>query len=185
MLKADLTWCRADELKVGDHLVSFDEETIRVGNAKGGRNYRQGVIRESQLCQQVSCKVTTAQGTVTTSAHHLWIVRRTNVNRGPRIAWVTSTNLIPGVHRIISLGTPWEAEDSRIAGWLAGVLDADGHTFAGGRSGSWVGFGQVDGAVLDLFLAECKRRNWTTSVTRRDWTRRHVGQLPNPRDASP
>lgn len=172
VLRADLTWCRADELRAGDGVVSFDEETVRVGNANGGRKYRHGVVLGSQIRQHASCEVSTAQGTVTTSASHLWLVRRTNVNRGPRLAWVPSAGLEPDNHRIISLGVPWEAEDTRIAGWLAGVLDADGHAFAGGRSGSWVGFGQVDGAVLDLFLTECERRGWPTSVTRRDWTKR-------------
>ncbi|MFC8514925.1 hypothetical protein [Streptomyces sp. NPDC057257] len=130
-----------------------------------------------------SCRVVTTEGEIITSVGHLWLARSSKVNRGPRLSRVAGQGLIPGIHRAVSVGLPWEAENTRLAGWMAGVLDADGHAFAGGRHGSWVGFGQVDGAVLDLFLAECDRRGWVTKVTRREWTQRNTKPLAkNPRD---
>lgn len=181
ILCADLTWRRAGDLKVGDELVSFDEETVRIGNANGGRRYRRGVVTRNEPALKDSYRITTTEGSVTASADHPWLVRLPYVNRGSRIAWVPSKGLDPAKHRIISLGPSWKPEDSRIAGWMAGVLDADGHAFAGGRHGSWVGFGQVDGAVLDLFLAECDRRGWTTKVIRRDHSKRS-SLAKNPKD---
>ncbi|MCX5253655.1 hypothetical protein OOK27_05630 [Streptomyces canus] len=181
ILCADLMWRRAGDLKVGDEIVSFDEETVKIGNANGGRRYKRGVVTRNEADQKDSYRVTTTEGEVVASADHPWLVRLPYVNRGSRIAWVPSKDLDPLKHRIISVGRPWDPEDSRIAGWLAGVLDADGHAFAGGRHGSWVGFGQVDGAVLDLFLAECDRRDWPTKVVRRDHTKRS-SIAKNPKD---
>jgi hypothetical protein len=183
ILRGDLTWQRAGDLQVGDEIVSFDEETVKVGNANGGRRYRRGVVTRNEPGVKDSYRITTAEGAVTASADHPWLVRCSYVTRGPRLAWIASKDLDPLRHRIVSIGRPWEPEDTRIAGWLAGVLDADGHAFAGGRHGSWVGFGQVDGAVLDLFLAECDRRGWTTKVIRRDYTMRKSRPLSeNPKD---
>jgi len=182
ILMADLTWKRAGDCHVGDEIVSFDQETHRVGNANGGRRYRLGTITQNTPAAKDSYRLTTTQGTVTASADHPWLVRLPYVNRGSRIAWVETQHLDPEKHRIISLGEPWEPENTYSAGWLAGALDADGHAFAGKRHGSWVGFGQVDGAVLDMFLAECDRRGWTTKVIRRDWTKRGPQLSANPKD---
>jgi len=177
ILCADLTWRRAADLQVGDEIVSFDQETVRVGNANGGRRYRRGLVTHNEPGVKDSYRITTTEGAVTASADHPWLVRLPYVTRGSRLAWVTSKNLDPLRHRNVSLGRPWEPENTRVAGWLAGVLDADGHAFAGGRHGSWVGFGQVDGAVLDLFLAECDRRGWPTKVIRRDYIKRRAKPL--------
>ncbi|MEU0184179.1 Hint domain-containing protein [Streptomyces sp. NPDC006207] len=181
VLCADLTWKMAGELKTGDKLVSFDEETVRVGNANGGRRYRKGIVIQNERGTIDSYRVVTDDGESIASAEHLWLVRLPYVNRGSRIAWVASKDLSPNKHRIINIGRPWVPENTRIAGWMAGVLDADGHAFAGGRHGSWVGFGQVDGPVLDLFLSECGRRGWAIKVIRRDWTKRS-SISENPKD---
>jgi len=181
ILCADLTWRPAGGLQVGDELIAFDEETEKIGNANGGRRYRKSVVTQNRPAVKDSYRLITTQGEVVASADHPWLVRLPYVNRGSRIAWVKTSNLDTEKHRIISTGDLWEAEDSRMAGWMAGVLDADGHAFAGGRHGSWVGFGQVDGEVLDLFLAECDRRSYTTKVIRRDWTKRKA-LSENPKD---
>ncbi|MDT3396575.1 hypothetical protein RKE29_07955 [Streptomyces sp. B1866] len=174
VLCADLVWRPAGELRPGDGIVAFDEETVRVAGANGGRRYRRGVVTRNEPAVKDCYRVTTTQGSVVASADHPWLVRLPYVHRGSRIAWVASRDLDPVKHRVISLGAPWRAEDTRIAGWLAGVLDADGHAFAGGHHGSRIGFGQVDGRVVDLFLAECDRRGWTTKVIRRDWKTRRT-----------
>lgn len=182
ILRADLSWQRAGDLQVGDEIVSFDEETSRVGNVNGGRRYRKGVVTRNEPGVKDSYRIRTTEGEVVASADHPWLVRLPYVKRGSRVAWVPSKDLDPLKHRVISIGRPWQPDDTRTGGWLAGVLDADGHAFAGGRHGSWVGFGQVDGAVLDLFLAECDRRGWTTKVIRRDWTKRKHRLSERPKD---
>ncbi|MER6422518.1 Hint domain-containing protein [Streptomyces sp. NPDC001137] len=175
VLCADLVWRRAESLRPGDEVVSFDEETVRLGNANGGRRYRLGTVTRNQSVVQESCRIVTTRGEVIASADHPFLARATDVNPGPRLARVAARCLVPGMRRLVSIGHPWEAENSRIAGWMAGVLDADGHAFAGGRHGSWVGFG--------LFLAECDRRGWVTKVIRRDWAQRKTKPLAkNPRD---
>ena len=136
ILCADLIWRTANSLQPGDEIVAFDEETVRVGNANGGRRYRPGVVTHNEVRGLDSCRVVTTADAITTSAGHRWLVRSSNVSRGPRLSLVASQNLLPGIHRVVTVGHPWEAENTRLAGWMAGVLDADGHAFAGGRHGS-------------------------------------------------
>lgn len=181
ILCADLSWRPAGALQVGDEIVGFDEETHRIGNCNGGRRYRTGVVTQNRIGSKDSYRLVTTQGEVIASADHPWLVRLPYVNRGSRIAWVPTRDLDPIRHRIISIGEPWQHEDTWVSGWLAGLLDADGHAFAGKRHGSWAGFGQVDGDVLDHFLIECDRRGWTMKVIQRDWGKRKARLSENPK----
>ncbi|WP_260860005.1 peptidoglycan-binding protein [Streptomyces cupreus] len=147
ILCGDLTWRRAGDLQVGDEIVSFDEETVKIGNANGGRRYRRGTVTRNEPGTKDSYRITTTEGEVVASADHPWLVRFPHANRGPRIAWVASKDLDPLKHRIVSIGRPWVPEDTRVAGWMAGVLDADGHAFAGGRHGAREEAGRVTAAA--------------------------------------
>lgn len=167
ILKADLTWVHAGDLVVGDELVGFDAEGTTVGSVQGGRRYKMSTVTRNDPGTKDCFFVRTPEVSTVASADHPWLVRVQYVKRGPRLAWVRTKDLDPERHRIVSLGTPWRFENTRDAGWMAGVLDADGHAFAGGRHGSWVGFGQVPGLVLDRFLAECDKRGYRLKVIER------------------
>ncbi|MDX6330915.1 MAG: hypothetical protein QOI83_3298 [Streptomycetaceae bacterium] len=185
ILRADLTWVPAADLRVGEEIVSFDEETIAVGSTNGGRRYRRGVVTRNDPGLKDSYRVGTAGGEVVATADHPWLVRLPFANRGSRTAWVVSRDLVPLDHRIISVGRPWEPEGTGIAGRPAGAPDADGHAFAGGQDGSWADAGQVGGAVLDrgscrstgtLLPEQSGRPQWLLPAAERTWEGAVVGR---------
>src|SRR5262249_6398273 len=75
--------------------------------------------------------------------------------------WAQATRLRPGRDAVYFAAQPWQPDTSHRAGWLAGVLDADGHCQFNRAAGAWVGFGQVPGPLLNLFLCEMLQRNFT------------------------
>ncbi len=166
ILGTDLQWRLAGALAIGDELVGFDDETVGVGNLPG-RRYRPSVVERASPARKMCSRVVTTIGELIASDDHPWLVRLPYVKRGSRVAWVKTAELDRERHRIISVGEPWTHDKSWESGWLAGLLDADGHCFAGGRHGSWVGFGQVPGPILDEFVAMTERRGWTAKVIQR------------------
>jgi hypothetical protein len=189
ILRADLTWVPAADLRVGEEIVSFDEETIVIGSANGGRRYRRGVVTRNDPGLKDSYRVRTAGGEVVATADHPWLVRLPYASRGSRTVWVRSRDLVPLEHRIISIGKPWGPEDTGIAVRPAGAPDADGHAFAGGRDGSGSDSAQVGGAVLDREPGRAtetlrpgpsgpsgQRPQWLLPVAERTWEGAVVGR---------
>ena len=165
ILKGDLTWARAGDLKTGDVLVGFDEETEKIGNAHGGRRFAEALALVHGRSMKDCYEVTMEDGTiVTASEDHPWLVNLPYVNRGSRVQWVKTRDLDATKHRIKSLGVkPWSARDDSQSGYIAGSIDCDGSISLGRGNGDFsIQFGQaaenVD--VLDAFvlaLAECGR----------------------------
>src|SRR5690606_33940009 len=85
------------------------------------------------------------------STDHLWLRRRPYPH--PRVGWVRADELKPG-DEFLSLGT-WEVDESRTAGYLAGLYDGEGSLVrhSGGRRHNQLCFSQNRGAVMDSFLA--------------------------------
>lgn len=135
ILCADLTWRRLDELHVGDEIVGFDEQE----NGRQRTKYRRATVTSIGEAALPTYEIVNDQGEITyASDGHLWLVRRPGQRQ-----WVRTDELVPG-DKIVWFGSPWDTEDGREAGYLAGMYDGEGWC-----SDSRVGFGQKDGVVLD------------------------------------
>jgi DNA polymerase len=148
ILKADLTWVRADQLQVGDELIGFEE-------ALPCRTFKPSFIT-GKSTKVTQCRtVQTSQGPTTVSNDHMFVVKRRLPAGGYHREWVKAIDLQIG-DEIIFLGRPWETDTSRDGGWLAGIFDGEGWI-----SHQKIGFGQNDGTVLDTALQMLDDRGFT------------------------
>lgn len=177
ILTVGLDWVPAGSLQIGDELFGFDEELVEVGST-GGRRFRRSQVEGNHVFEAEGYTVATAYGEVITTANHPWMVKIINRSHGKRIEWVTTVNLDPANHELYFSSSPWEGDKSHSAGWLAGVLDADGHTQSNRNAGAWVGFGQVRGPLLDCFKLEMESRGFILKQYDRPLDRGYGGKKP-------
>lgn len=161
ILKADLTWVQAKDLKPGDEIIAFDETPEPGFN--GGRRFTTTVVTENQPFVATGYRVETEFGSVVTTGDHPWLVDLPYVNHGRRVEFKQTLELKPGKHRAYYIGAPWEIDNSREAGYLAGLIDADGHVTTSRDAGTWVGFGQVPNGILDAFIEGVHALGFKTS----------------------
>lgn len=147
ILKADLTWTSAIDLKVGDELIGFDESLEKqLGIGKGrsvSTKYRSSKVTAIRVINRPRVQVTTTKGSTIVSSEHRFVARYKSYKR----KWVEAENLKPGMVMPF-LASPWNVDESRDAGYLAGFLDGEGYV---GKSS--VGFGQNSGITLDKVLS--------------------------------
>jgi hypothetical protein len=140
VLTGDLRWVAVGSLRVGDELVGFDEYAAGAGK---GRTWQPAAVTETSVIQAPRYRITTEAGKeITCTGEHLWLTSW--ASQVSRYDWVKTKDLQPG-DRVKSLGVdPWETDESRDAGYLAGFLDGEGHLSRG-----TLGLTQNRGAVLD------------------------------------
>ena len=181
VLKADLTWVRAEELNEGDRLVGFDEDLRRGQQHK----YREAVVERTSHLRLPCYRITTTQGTVIASSEHAWVARHpvswpSHQQRPHQFGirqWVRTKDLQPG-DGLSFLSRPWEVDESRDAGYLAGFFDGEGCASSGCRQ---ITFSQNPGPTLDRVLKLLGERGFDSAPSRRrvegQTGRRGVGDL--------
>lgn len=156
ILRSDLTHVRADSIRVGDRVVAFDEHPQREGdNLRKYRQMRTAVVEAASTVVKPTVVVHTDDGLKTgCSDDHLWLVRPTRRRKGqPTLQWRRAIDLIPG-DEVLSVGR-WQTDTSRTAGYVAGLLDGEGHLTCnnpGQRRSCQVTFSQLAGPVTDAYL---------------------------------
>ena len=153
VLKANLIWEEARDLKVGDELIGFDEKfSVEKGIGKGHKSknkFRHTTITGIKIVTLPLVKVYTNKGITKVAANHKFVARKPKYKR----EWVEARNLKPGM-LMPFLSSPWETEVSKDSGWIAGILDGEGWC-----SGI-VGFAQNKGLVLDKMSCLLKERGF-------------------------
>ncbi len=161
VLTNDLRWVPVGSLRLGDKLIGFDEDIP--GGIGSYRAWREAEVTETTIIQAPRYEITLESGKkILATADHMWLAKRGQgggKGSGPRgqrskkypqnWCWIKVKDLKPG-DSIKSIGAdPWEADDTREGGWLAGIFDGEGHL--SGRAGgqSILGFAQNPGIVLD------------------------------------
>lgn len=158
VLMADLTWRRIDDLHPGDLLVATDEH----GDPGTERKMRTAVVEAKADSHDIAYRVEFDDGTsVVCSGRHRWLANtagsKSNFrwrsiepqsNMGPR-------SVMKAGDQIRALVNPWEADDSRTGGWLAGLYDGEGCVVGRSRARTEfrIDLAQNRGAVLDQALA--------------------------------
>ena len=128
VLTGDLRWVEVGSLEVGDHVAGFDEH--QPGPKNSYRKWRNAHVTATGRDWLPSYRVTLADGTqVVSSEQHMWLmVHRTGTNK----SWLTTAELFErfenGVDTVdaIRLVDVWDADDTRVGGYLAGMFDGEG-----------------------------------------------------------
>lgn len=145
LLTTDLRWVRAGDVCVGDSLAGFDE------NREGSnhRLWQRGVVLERNVATLDAYALEFDDGTaVTCSADHMWLVQ----TAGRRVQWKKTAD-IEMTDSFSKVADVWSQDNSREAGYLAGVLDSEGHLSLALRSQMLCGFTQQNNELA----AECQR----------------------------
>lgn len=160
VLCIDLQWRSCGSLSHGDEIIGFDEYP----SPGVVRRFRPAQVTSAHRITQPAYEVHLSDGRkIVASALHQWVCRpyiSSNLQR-----WETTENLKPG-SRIHDLGAPWEFDQSREAGYLAGLLDGEACLVGAGsnggtyRRGAVLSFAQNPGDVLDRFDSGMKARGF-------------------------
>lgn len=168
VLTADLRWVPSGELVVGDELLGFDEDAHELGQAgKARRRFRHSTVLTAQPVKRRVIRLVMEDGRdVSASAEHPWLVA-TKVSRNQ--SWQTAEQIADAVragharymHRFVE---PWTTDGSRDGGWLAGILDGEGHVSLTRAKGIQFGVAQRPGLVLKEIEANMARLGFGYAV---------------------
>lgn len=146
VLTADLQYKELGYIKVGDALVSFDEDVVD----KRSRRYKTGIVEAVKRADKECFIVTLESGKqFKVTGDHRWLVKT-----GSNYHWRTTDSLRVGTC-IPKLFDEWEQNLSYDAGWLSGMYDGEGslsqRTTTGGTT-MQLAVSQNEGRVLDRLL---------------------------------
>lgn len=179
ILTHDLRWISAGELATGDTIVGVAEDYNDSAGGRYSRPYAEGVATIGPRFEDDLYEVTAEDGrTVRCNGEHRWLVNESGIGG---TEWVSTAEIYenlsnrptgrPRVWRISSVCSPWETNETKEAGYLAGLLDADGtlgvgnHSREVGYHSVAVQFAQQEGLVLDRFLAEAEKLDFQFAIT--------------------
>lgn len=158
VLTADLRWVPIKSVLPGDELVGVDELT-GVGSY---RKVRTTTVEAKWTNRQRAFRLTFDDGrSVVCSANHRWLVRASSAGNNYKWQPTRGKSAYHGIKvgsQVVQLVEPWEADDSREAGYLAGAYDGEGHV--SNLSGVNVFFSQNPGPVLDETMAIMKEKGF-------------------------
>lgn len=172
VLTDDWRWVPVGSLSVGDKLVGFDEELP--GGRGSYRAWRQTEVTETSVIQAPRYELTMESGKkIIGTGEHMWLTKRAGgmgrgKGRGLRSesfsqnwCWTKIKDLQPG-DAIKTIGTdPWETDESRGGGYLAGFFDGEGHLSVNNTQAG-LGYTQNRGPVLDKVNALLAERGYET-----------------------
>ena len=185
VLKADLSWVRADELNPGDQVAGFDEgetdtEYSHLNAKKAGllgsdRCWRTAVVEAADPVSLPSYEITLSDGTVLVcSEDHKWLVNPTG---GWRL-WRKTKQLKVGQKMLRAVDT-WEEDQSHGAGYLAAAFDGEGFLtqwVKEGKSNTRVGFSQLENRMLERVEFELGLRGYAVSKSKQPVTASKTGR---------
>jgi DNA polymerase I-like protein with 3'-5' exonuclease and polymerase domains len=142
LLSADMKHVTAGLVKVGDELLGFDEH---VQSPRERRKMRVAkVVKVTRLLKPCLTFTMRSGRKLTVSTDHKMLTKNM---RGGNWGWRRADSFRVGQ---TFKPFPWqEAGRSYDDGYMAGILDGEGHVTNGGVTGMRLGYAQVDGAVWD------------------------------------
>lgn len=183
ILTADMRWRRADEIAVGDEIVSVDEMTP--GGKGQHRKMRTAVVEAVASMVAQTFKITFDDGrSVTCTDRHPWLSKKA----GCESQWRSLSGRGNNVVGKLKVGTkvrwitkPWSDGDID-DGWMGGILDGEGSISKPRSSGVEINASQRPGAVWDRMLRYSASRGYSARVESDDTYRltKH-GDTPVPK----
>jgi DNA polymerase elongation subunit (family B) len=179
VLGEDLRWRPLGECKAGDVILGFEEN----GPKGYGRQYRRAIVKSVERAIAPLYEVELASGKkFRVTPDHKWLVARVRKDTGcvNQMEWRETVDLLfdgrsirSGGKRITNAGSSaaiklfdvWEEDETKEAGWLAGMLDGEGSLSVkknkGQRSagGFTIQVGQVLGPTADRLHALIREKS--------------------------
>lgn len=118
VLTEDLRWVPVGAVHVGDILIGFHED-LRPHN-----RFQLSPVTYTHNVVKPRVKIVTTHGELVCSADHMFVGTPTMHNGRGR--WLRADELHPGSALRYTM-RPWETDSSYDGGWLAGMLDGEGH----------------------------------------------------------
>lgn len=150
VLHTDLTYRPLGDIKVGDELVSFDEQL----DGRKARRYKRGTVLNTRKVPKVVYAVTLTSGKVfKVTGDHLWVTKGVGGYN-----WRATDNLRKGM-RVPKFLDEWEQDMSYEAGWLSGMYDGEGCYSVRETSAGYVGqlqMSQKEGLVQERYKQTIK-----------------------------
>lgn len=143
ILTANLHWSLANDIEIGQELIGFEEDENRY---YGQRRLEPSIVTQKSHLILPCYTINTNVGSVTVSSDHMWLAKEVKSYWTP-FKWIRTDKLVKGRYRIAHYIKPWEIENSRDAGYIAGFLDGEG--FTGHSQLFWA---QNDGPTSDHML---------------------------------
>jgi hypothetical protein len=175
VLTADLRWVPAGDLRVGDKIIAFDEETTPgVGGDPGKRMWRTAeVLRADPITKPCHRVFLEDDREIVCSSEHKWLTYAENQCR-----WKETRDLVTPQHRpgrptrIVKVCDTWEEDRSWDAGYLAAAFDGEGHLSQKLREGDYgmlrAGFAQRANPMSEKVLDACKHMGFELGLDARD-----------------
>lgn len=172
ILKADLTWVKANQLKIGDKIVGFEEgrkpdKSLRANkkwNSSTTRKIKETTITDITIEEKECYEVILTNGDkVITTPDHLWLGKTKKDNL---YKWIKTEDLVPG-YRFTKFWNTWETEKSYEAGWLSGFIAGEGTLNQPPDGGLTINFYQRPGDTWNKSLDFCNKLGYKISTERK------------------
>ena len=164
-LTSDLRWVPVGDLKAGDKLVGFEENSASgFGNGHGGRKYREATVISTTAEMAQVVDVETSEGEIlTVTLDHRWLTKP--VAKGAY--WIKTQQFQHGLDNkrpshLRMVIPPWEEKRNYDRGYIASVLDCEGCVLPTSHQ---LEFAQNPGVVLDRSTAILKKLGIDFSVS--------------------
>lgn len=167
ILMADFSWKKAGDIEAGEVVLAFDEhERVK------GRRYQMSLVEANRLVDSECVTIESKSGEpITVSKGHPFLVRRGPLLTGDkstsvytdRWEWIKAVDLKIG-DKIGFFGNPSQRDESREAGYVAGIFDGEGHLVMKDHNSVTLGFSQRPGAVLDETLQILDAKGFDVAV---------------------
>lgn len=124
ILKADLSWDLAKNIKEGEILLGFDEELNHGKGKERTRKWRLVKVLANSIEPRECLEITMENGDkIVCTPDHKWLTKKWISSSEP--VWVETKDLTNS-HYILKSSDIWQHDKSWESGWLAGFLDGDG-----------------------------------------------------------
>ena len=157
VLTTDLEWKPLGDIKAGETIYGFDEF------ATGTRKFKTAEVLAADPATADLYRVTLGTGrTFDVTSDHVWLARKYGTSQWH---WVSTCDL-DGRYEVCQASPVWDTATGYEAGWLAGILDGEGHISKPGKKqgGIQLAFAQNPGQVLDRATGILDRFNVPYSV---------------------
>lgn len=164
ILTADLRWVRIEDIKIGQEIISVDEETP--GGRGNSRNMVKAIVEAKRIVHENAHKLTMDNGeSLIATAEHRFLSKRSS-----RAIWkpVKRFKVGQNIRYITKLWKDPTLEDA----WFSGILDGEGSIRAKKSGGAEVSVNQVAGIVWDRIKEYAKNSGFSYRI---DWDNRKPG----------
>lgn len=165
ILTSDLRWIEIKDLKVGDKLVSVEENPPTRKTAQG-RKMKESIVEKKCSIFEEAFEITMTDGSkLKATGKHRFLV---SSDMGTEWKTVDSMRSGDKIRKIVNVWGDPSYED----GWFSGIIDGEGSLSKKTRTGVSLSISQVEGDVLDRIF---KYLDSNKILYRIEWDRREKG----------